>query len=163
MDLRDRWCAAIERAEHPRTPEVGLYICMQICHGLHYAHNYGNLHLVHRDICPSNVLISYFGEVKVTDFGLAKSMIKQELTQPGKIFGSFSYLSPEQVAAQGGRRCARTSTPPGSSSGSCSSGSRCGRGPTRTPRWPCSGSARATSPSPRRHNNADAARRWTRS
>ncbi len=77
--------------------EVGLYIFMQICHGLDYAHTFGNLHLVHRDVCPSNVLVSYFGEVKVTDFGLAKSTIKEELTQPGKIFGKFSYLSPEQV------------------------------------------------------------------
>jgi serine/threonine protein kinase len=95
-DLRD----LMVRCDQTRTRiphEVGLYICMQVCRGLHYAHNYGDLKLVHRDICPSNVLISCFGEVKVTDFGLAQSVLKQEMTEPGKVYGRFSYMAPEQA------------------------------------------------------------------
>jgi serine/threonine protein kinase len=77
--------------------DVALYVTLHVCRGLEYAHTYGGLKLVHRDICPSNVLVSHFGEVKVTDFGLAQSTIKEEKTAPGKIFGRFSYLSPEQT------------------------------------------------------------------
>ncbi|MCB9555723.1 MAG: protein kinase [Deltaproteobacteria bacterium] len=78
-------------------PAAGLYVAQQICRGLHYAHSYGNLGLVHRDMCPSNVLVSYFGEVKVADFGLAYSSLKEEKTKPGKVFGRLAYLSPEQL------------------------------------------------------------------
>jgi len=95
-DLRD----VMVRCDETRTPvpvEVALYITMQVLRGLHYTHNYGNLKLVHRDICPSNVLVSFFGEVKITDFGLAQSVLKQEMTAPGKVYGRFSYLAPEQA------------------------------------------------------------------
>ena len=95
-DLRD----VMVRCDRTRTQvpvEVALYITMQVLRGLNYAHTYGNLRLVHRDICPSNVLVSFFGEVKITDFGLAQSVLKQEMTAPGKIYGRFSYLAPEQA------------------------------------------------------------------
>ncbi len=49
---------------------------------------------------PPNILISYFGEVKLTDFGLARSVLKQENTAPGVVFGRASYLSPEQARGE---------------------------------------------------------------
>jgi serine/threonine protein kinase len=95
-DLYDILCRCDEHKLRIPT-EVALYIAVQVCRGLDYAHTYGDLRLVHRDICPSNVLVSFSGEVKVTDFGLAQSKLKEEHTQPGKVFGRFAYLAPEQA------------------------------------------------------------------
>src|SRR6266545_7122343 len=49
--------------------EIAVYIVKELCRGLGYAHSWGDLRLVHRDVSPPNVLISYSGEVKLTDFG----------------------------------------------------------------------------------------------
>jgi serine/threonine protein kinase len=81
-----------------------IYITMETCRGLGYAHDITDddgalLHIVHRDVSPPNVLISKRGEIKVTDFGLAKATTQLEKTDPGVVKGKFSYLSPE--AAQG--------------------------------------------------------------
>src|SRR5690606_29151975 len=65
--------------------------------GLDYVHDEMDLNLVHRDISPPNILVGYRGDVKLTDFGLAKSAIKREMTSPGVVFGRYSYLSPEQA------------------------------------------------------------------
>ena len=95
-DLRD----VMVRSDETHTPmpvDVAVYTTIQVLRGLHYAHTYGDLKLVHRDICPSNILVSFFGEVKITDFGLAQSVLKQEMTAPGKVYGRFSYLAPEQA------------------------------------------------------------------
>jgi hypothetical protein len=78
------------------------YITMQLCEGLDYAHNKRDaqgreLHLVHRDISPQNVLIGYEGEVKLIDFGIAKAAGKASKTQAGILKGKFGYMSPEQV------------------------------------------------------------------
>jgi len=83
----------------------GLYLILEICKGLAYAHEVHNpetgeqLGIVHRDISPPNVLISKQGEVKVVDFGLAKATSQVEITDPGVVKGKMSYLSPE--AARG--------------------------------------------------------------
>jgi serine/threonine protein kinase len=78
------------------------YIVMQVCEGLDYAHNKRDgqgreLHLVHRDISPQNVLIGYEGEIKLIDFGIAKAAGKASKTQAGILKGKFGYMSPEQV------------------------------------------------------------------
>ncbi len=88
-----------------------LYIAMETCRGLSYAHELADeeeqpLNLVHRDVSPPNILISKRGEVKVTDFGLAKATTQLETTDPGVVKGKFSYLSPE--AALGEPTDART-------------------------------------------------------
>ena len=82
-----------------------IYIAMEACRGLSYAHELldddGNLvELVHRDVSPPNILISKRGEVKVTDFGLAKARTQLERTDPGVVKGKFSYLSPEVANGQ---------------------------------------------------------------
>jgi len=82
-----------------------IYIGMEACRGLSYAHELldddgGPLDLVHRDVSPPNILISKRGEVKVTDFGLAKARTQLERTDPGVVKGKFSYLSPEVASGQ---------------------------------------------------------------
>ncbi len=77
-----------------------IYVCMEACRGLSYAHELlddedKEMNLVHRDVSPPNILISKRGEVKVTDFGLAKATTQLEKTDPGVVKGKFSYLSPE--------------------------------------------------------------------
>ncbi|MFH2006431.1 MAG: serine/threonine-protein kinase [bacterium] len=78
------------------------FIIMKVCEGLDYAHNKRDasgreIGLVHRDVSPQNVLLSYEGEVKVIDFGIAKAAGKASKTQAGILKGKFGYMSPEQV------------------------------------------------------------------
>jgi serine/threonine protein kinase len=80
--------------------DVAVYIARELSRGLHYAHNFGNIKLVHRDVSPPNVLISFAGEVKLTDFGLASSTLKLEKTAAGIIYGKVSYMSPEQARGE---------------------------------------------------------------
>jgi serine/threonine protein kinase len=82
---------------------LALHIVSKLCDGLDYAHRHVDesgqpLGLVHRDVSPDNVLISYEGEVKVIDFGIAKatSMVEQK-TSPGVVKGKYPYFSPEQA------------------------------------------------------------------
>ncbi len=95
-DLRAVWnrCAQL----HRRIPvDFAAYTIRELCRGLDYVHDAMALDLVHRDISPPNILVGYHGEIKITDFGLAKHAIKRELTSPGVVFGRYSYLSPEQA------------------------------------------------------------------
>ena len=80
--------------------DIAVYIIKELCRGLSYAHTYPELNLVHRDISPPNVLVSYTGEVKLTDFGLASSTLKLEKTAPGIIYGKVAYMSPEQARGE---------------------------------------------------------------
>lgn len=92
------------------TPPVhhAVYVVMEMLKGLEYAHSRQRLQdgvpvpldIVHRDISPANVLVSYQGEVKLTDFGIAKASVKALQTQSGVIKGRFDYMSPEQASAQ---------------------------------------------------------------
>src|SRR5215475_841166 len=78
------------------------FIAMKVCEGLDYAHNKRDqagreLTLVHRDVSPQNILVSFEGEVKIIDFGIAKAAGKGSKTQAGILKGKFGYMSPEQV------------------------------------------------------------------
>ncbi|HXI55903.1 MAG TPA: protein kinase [Polyangia bacterium] len=98
-DLREIWNRCVRT--RTRIPlDVALHIVRELARALSYVHSYGDLHLVHRDVAPPNVLLSYFGEVKLTDFGLARSVLKQEHTSPGVVFGRASYLAPEQARGE---------------------------------------------------------------
>src|SRR5262249_12776505 len=107
-DERQRTPVSNRPAERSsRTPlDVALFAVREIARGLAYAHGYGGLNLVHRDIAPPNILLSFHGEVKITDFGLARSILKNEKTAPGIVYGRVAYLAPEQ--ARGEQADART-------------------------------------------------------
>ena len=79
-----------------------LKIASSVCEGLHYAHErtdaWGNpLHIVHRDVTPENVFVSFDGTVKILDFGIAKARGQTGETSVGEIKGKPSYMSPEQA------------------------------------------------------------------
>jgi hypothetical protein len=80
-----------------------LNLAAQACAGLHYAHertsNGKPLHMVHRDISPQNLVISFEGVVKVVDFGIARAEYRETKTKAGTIKGKFAYMSPEQCVA----------------------------------------------------------------
>jgi len=80
--------------------DVAAHLVRELARGLYYAHTFGDIKLVHRDVSPPNVLLSYSGEVKLTDFGLASSTLKIEKTAPGIIYGKVSYMSPEQARGE---------------------------------------------------------------
>lgn len=82
--------------------EFAVYIAMEAAKGLDYAHKRTTLqgqplHIVHRDVSPSNLLVSYNGEVKVADFGIVKAANVAEDTDAGTLKGKFEYMSPEQA------------------------------------------------------------------
>jgi serine/threonine protein kinase len=98
-DLREIWNRCVRT--RTRIPlDVALHVAREIARALAYVHSYGDLSLVHRDVAPPNILLSFFGEVKLTDFGLARSVLKQEHTAPGVVFGRASYLAPEQARGE---------------------------------------------------------------
>ena len=80
--------------------DVAAHLAREMARGLYYAHNFGDIKLVHRDVSPPNVLLSYSGEIRLTDFGLASSTLKIEKTAPGIIYGKVSYMSPEQARGE---------------------------------------------------------------
>lgn len=82
--------------------DIAVYVAQEICTGLHYAHQRRDdkgqpSNIIHRDISPQNVLISYAGEVKIVDFGIAKAAQRTQQTQAGVIKGKCYYMSPEQA------------------------------------------------------------------
>nr|WP_308471956.1 serine/threonine-protein kinase [Myxococcus landrumus] len=82
---------------------LALHVASKLCDGLDYAHRHVGedgveMGLVHRDVSPDNVLISYEGEVKVIDFGIAKATSAVEAkTSPGTLKGKYPYFAPEQA------------------------------------------------------------------
>ncbi len=83
-----------------------VFIAIELLKGLEYAHQRQvmrggrpvALNIIHRDVSPPNILLSYQGEVKLTDFGIARASLKVAETQAGIIKGRFDYMSPEQAA-----------------------------------------------------------------
>ncbi len=101
INLREFINRCKERGE--KIPEdIAVYIISEVCKGLDYAHAKkdmdGNpLNIVHRDISPQNILISFEGEVKVVDFGIAKAAMNMSHTMAGVLKGKITYMSPEQA------------------------------------------------------------------
>ncbi len=95
-DLADVWdrCAEVGRAF---PVPLAVHIVREALRGLHYAHIFPGLGLVHRDVSPSNLLIDWAGAVRVADFGLATSALKAAATMPGMVFGKVGYMAPEQA------------------------------------------------------------------
>ena len=98
--------SACEKANAKLSIAMCLHIIAEAARGLHYAHckvdemNDRPLEIVHRDISPQNILLSFEGEVKVTDFGIADADSKATETKPGIVKGKYSYMSPEQISAK---------------------------------------------------------------
>jgi serine/threonine protein kinase len=83
------------RREVGPLPVAEALACLdQVLSALSHAHGLG---IVHRDVTPSNVLLTCDGNVKLTGFGLAKATQDHQLTQPGTVIGSLNYISPEQI------------------------------------------------------------------
>ncbi len=82
------------------------YIISEVCKGLHYAHTKHDpvtneaLSIIHRDMSPQNIMVSFEGEVKIVDWGIAKAKGKMEETRAGVLKGKFGYMSPEQAEGE---------------------------------------------------------------
>jgi serine/threonine-protein kinase len=95
----------MDRPAEKLSPTLVARIGADAATALHYAHELTNpqgqaLGLVHRDISPANIMVSYDGVVKLCDFGIAKAAaFSDQLTQPGQVKGKYAYMSPEQTIA----------------------------------------------------------------
>lgn len=95
-----RECA---RAQVRLPPDLAALIARDVLDALDYAHNALDVHgkrleIVHRDISPGNVLLSWRGDVKLTDFGIARAAARRHKTEAGTLKGKYGYMSPEQVS-----------------------------------------------------------------
>jgi serine/threonine protein kinase len=108
MQLVDGWdlAAILRRGKNAGLPlplSLGLHVMAEICRGLAYAHarkgpDGQGLGIVHRDVSPHNILVGEQGDVKLTDFGLAKALGKRDHTRTGVIKGKLDFMSPEQAS-----------------------------------------------------------------
>ena len=101
-DLRRLWKACEQRGTPLRVPLICRVIA-DAAAGLDFAHSLRDntgapYHIVHRDISPQNILVTFEGGVKVIDFGVAKAAGRAQHTRTGALKGKYSYMSPEQVA-----------------------------------------------------------------
>ena len=92
----------LRKIKQPMPIAMACFSIAKVCEGLDYAHRKRDplgrpLEIVHRDCSPQNVLVSYEGEVKVIDFGIAKATSRNSRTMAGVLKGKFGYMSPEQV------------------------------------------------------------------
>ncbi|MBI4126351.1 MAG: serine/threonine protein kinase, partial [Deltaproteobacteria bacterium] len=92
----------LREAKRAVPPDLAVFITSEICKGLDYAHRKTDsanhaLDIVHRDVSPQNILISYEGEVKIVDFGIAKAAMNISHTMAGILKGKIAYMSPEQA------------------------------------------------------------------
>jgi len=94
--------AVLDRRGRRLDPKLASWIASRVAHGLHAAHELRSeegeiLGVIHRDVSPQNVLLSHHGEVKLTDFGIAKARGRAERSKQGEVRGKFRYMAPEQV------------------------------------------------------------------
>ncbi|HSS00329.1 MAG TPA: protein kinase, partial [Kofleriaceae bacterium] len=104
-DLR-RTLALLAHRRQCLPADLALFIARELSNGLAYAHRRTTsdgalLHLVHCDVSPPNVLVSFEGETKLIDFGIAKSAMSGTATDPKIGFGKFGYMAPEQLIRGG--------------------------------------------------------------
>ncbi len=90
---------------HKLPLRIAAHVVADALRGIHYAHHARDedgrpLEIIHRDISPGNVLLGFFGEVKVTDFGIAKAVGARNLTGPRSIRGKARYAAPEVVRGE---------------------------------------------------------------
>jgi hypothetical protein len=95
--------SAQRRLHIPR--HLSVFIISEVLEALDYAHNARDMegkgmHIVHRDISPSNIFLSRRGDVKLGDFGIAHAQRRESKTQAGTLKGKYGYMSPEQVVGQ---------------------------------------------------------------
>ncbi|HEX5655750.1 MAG TPA: serine/threonine-protein kinase [Polyangiales bacterium] len=95
---------AADRLGSPLSVPLCCFVVAEMLNGLDYAHRKRDpsgrpLGIVHRDISPQNVVVSRAGEVKLVDFGIAKTNLRAERTEVGVIKGKYGYMSPEQAWA----------------------------------------------------------------
>src|SRR5262245_2191790 len=107
-DLK-RLVRAVQTQNQRLSPFVAAYIVAEVAKGLHYAHERKDeagkpIDIVHRDVSPQNMLLSFDGAVKIADFGIASANLFRE--EPGVLKGKTAYMSPEQ--ARGERVTRRT-------------------------------------------------------
>ncbi|MES1172207.1 MAG: serine/threonine-protein kinase [Bacteroidota bacterium] len=92
------------KRDRPLTHAQAAFIVAQAANGLGYAHNLADvngrhLNVVHRDVSPQNILVSFEGVVKVIDFGVARALGRVTETLPGGLKGKIQYMAPEQATA----------------------------------------------------------------
>src|SRR4051794_26023951 len=91
--------SALGRLDRKLDPSLACYLMYEVASALAYAHS---LEIIHRDVSPSNILVSKSGAVKLCDFGIAKAAggIRNDKTRTGVVKGKVSYMSPEQADAR---------------------------------------------------------------
>jgi hypothetical protein len=100
-----RFARSVRRARGRFPVDLAAHLTRELASALQYAHTLRNidgepLHLVHRDVSPSNALVSFEGAVKLLDFGIARVATQTHTTRAGVLKGKFSYMSPEQVSGE---------------------------------------------------------------